>query len=257
MVVTSPMLIFLRKVRVALTPRNWLLKSRLANGACVFGRNRPGFGGRGVYIFRDALEPEFENLEQFLTPGGVFLDIGGNTGIYTIKAAKYLAANRGTVVVIEPLPEMLAMLSHNVHENGFTNVRLRSFCLGAAAGVADLWMNFHRPTSFSLVRRDEQAASQSTLVFPLDQVFPLEGLSRLDYVKIDVEGAESQVLAGAHETLKLFRPIIQLETGFSDVPLDLSDYCAWQSPGGPNKVCFPNESPKIETARRLGWQKIS
>lgn len=251
------MLIFLRKVRVALTPRNWLLKARLANGAVVFGQNRPGFGGRGVYVFRDALEPEFEHLEQFLTPGGVFLDIGGNTGIYTMKAARFLAASGGTVLVVEPLPEMLAMLAHNVQANGFANVRLRSFCLGAGAGVAELWRNFHRPASFSLVRRDEQAASQSTLVFPLDQVFPLEGLGRLDYVKIDVEGAESQVLAGARETFKKFRPIIQLETGISDVGLDLPDYSAWQSPGGPNKVCLPNESPKLETARRLGWQKLS
>lgn len=251
------MLVFLRKVRVALTPGSWLLKSRLANGACVFGRNRPGFGGRGVYVFRDALEPEFEHLEKFLAPGAVFLDIGGNTGIYTIKAAKFLAPRGGTVVVVEPLPEMLAMLSHNVQANGFTNVRLRSFCLGATAGVAELWMNFHRPASFSLVRRDEKAASQSALVFPLDQVFPLEGLERLDYVKIDVEGAESQVLAGARETFKKFRPIIQLETGIADAGLDLPDYSAWQSPGGPNKVCLPAESPKIETAKRLGWQKIS
>ena len=46
------MLTFMRKVRVALTPRNRLLKSKLANGAIVCGQNRPGFGGRGVYIFR-------------------------------------------------------------------------------------------------------------------------------------------------------------------------------------------------------------
>src|SRR5688572_4955420 len=121
------MTFFLRKVRVALTPRHWLLKSRLTNGAVVYGQNRAGFGGRGVYVFRDALEPEFEHLEKFLTPGGVFLDVGGNTGIYTMKAAKFLAASAGKVVVIEPLPEMLAMLAHNIRANGFNNVRVRSF----------------------------------------------------------------------------------------------------------------------------------
>jgi FkbM family methyltransferase len=249
--------IFLRKVRVALTPRSWLLKSRLANGSVVFGKNRPGFGGRGVYIFRDALEPEFEHLEEFLTPGGVFLDVGGNTGIYTIKAAKFLSLSGGSVVTVEPIPEMLAILSHNVQANGFSNVRLRNFCLGASAGATDLWMNFHRPTSFSLVHRDEKAASFSVLVFPLDQVFPLERLDRLDYVKIDVEGAESQVLAGARATLERFRPIVQLETEISDAELNLPDYCAWQLPGGPNKVLLPEESPKIAIAKKLGWQQIS
>lgn len=249
---------FLLKVRVALTPRSWRLKARLAGGAVVYGRNRAGYGGRGIYIFRDTLEPELEHLEQFLPPGGVFLDIGGNTGIYTVKAAQFFRAQHGgTVITIEPLPEMLAILEENVRANGFDNVRLRSFCLGAQPGAAEFWINFNRPASSSLVGRDPTAQRVSTLVFRLDDVFPLEKLDRLDYVKIDVEGAEEQVLAGARATLKKFRPIIQLETGIADTPLELPDYCAYQSPGGPNKVCLPNESPKIETARRLGWQKIS
>lgn len=251
------MVLFLRKVRVALTPRSWLLKARLSNGAVVFGQNRPGFGGRGVYIFRDALEPEFEHLEELLVPGGVFLDIGANTGIYTIKAAKFLTANGGVVVAYEPFPEMLATLSRNLYANGFTNVRLRSFCLGETGGAAELWMNFHRPTSFSLVRRDEKAAPLSMLVLPLDEVFPLERLERLDYVKIDVEGAEAQVLAGARATFKRFRPIIQMETEIADSQLDLPHYCCWQAPRSPNKVWLPNESKRIEVVRKLGWQKVN
>jgi|ERR1051326_2833439 FkbM family methyltransferase len=250
--------IFLRKVRVALTPRSWLLKTRLVNGAVVFGRNRPGYGGRGVYIFRDALEPEFEHLEQFLPAGGVFVDIGGNTGIYTVKAAQFFRRHGGgTVVTYEPLPEMLAELEHNVTANGFDNVRLRSFCLGAQPGTAEFWLNFSRPASSSLVGKDPHAARRSVLVLRLDDVFPLEQLGRLDYVKIDVEGAEAQVLAGANETLRKFRPMVQLETEISDAPLDLPDYSAYQAPGGPNKVWIPKENPRFETALRLGWQKVS
>jgi len=251
------MKIFCRKVRVALMPRNWLLKSRLANGAVVLGRNRAGYGGRGVYIFRDALEPEFAHLERFLSPGAVFLDVGGNTGIYTIKAAKFLSANGGTVVTFEPNPEMLAMLARNVQANGFANVRLRNFCLGQSAGAAELWMNFDRPTSFSLVRRDGQAAGFSVLVFPLDQVFALEQLERLDYVKIDVEGAEHQVLAGAGETLRRFRPILQMETEIADVKLDLPDYSTWRFPKGPNTLYVPNESPRSAVPAQLGWQRVN
>jgi FkbM family methyltransferase len=252
------MSIFIRKVRVALTPRNWLLQTRLAGGAVVSGRNRPGYGGRGVYVFRDALEPEFEHLEKFLVPGGVLVDIGGNTGIYTVKAAQFFRHHDGgTVVTYEPLPEMLAELQRNLHINRFDNVRLRSFCLGEQAGTAEFWINFNRPASSGLVNRDPAATRISTLVLRLDDVFPLEHLNRLDYVKIDVEGAEAQVLAGAAETFKKFRPVIQLETGHFDAPLNLPDYSAYQSPGGPNKVCIPNENPRVETARQLGWRKIS
>ena len=52
----------------------------------------------GEYIFyRDAIEPEFEHLDKFLDSEGVFIDVGANTGIYTIKAAKHFD-NNGTVL---------------------------------------------------------------------------------------------------------------------------------------------------------------
>jgi len=251
------MLTFMRKVRVALTPRNWLLKSQLANGAVVCGRNRPGFGGRGVYIFRDALEPEFEHIEKFLDPAGVFLDVGANTGIYSLKAAKFLGGQGGVVIAVEPFPDTLAILNHNIRLNGFTNVRLRSFCLGERTGPADLWMNFQRPASFGTVRRDETAACLSTLVVTLDEFFPWENLNRLDYVKIDVEGAEQLVLAGGKKIFAQYRPIIQSEVNISDARLNLPDYAMFQAPESPNRVCVPNESPKIKIAEQLGWSRIS
>lgn len=248
---------FLRKVRVALTPRHWRLCTRLACGAIVCGQNRAGYGGRYIYIFREAIEPEFEQLEKFLLPGGVLMDIGGNTGIYTLKAAQFFRQHGGgAVVTYEPLPEMLAELKHNLQINQFDNVRLRSICLGEQPGAADFWINFDRPASSSLVARDPSATRVSTLVFRLDDVFPLEKLDRLDYVKIDVEGAEEQVLAGARTTFDKYRPIVQMETGIKNIALGLTDYLEWQAPGSPNKVCIPDESPKNEVARQLGWIKL-
>jgi len=61
---------------------------------------------------------------------------------------------------------------------------------------------------------------------------------------------------GGAETFKKYRPIIQVETGIADAGLDLPEYSAWQSPGGPNKVYIPNEKAKAETARALGWHKL-
>ena len=249
---------FFRKVRVALTPRQWRLRTRLACGAVVCGQNRPGYGGRYIYIFGEAIEPEFAQLEKFLVPGGVLMDIGGNTGIYTVKAAQFFRQHGGGLVVTyEPLPDMLAELNRNLRINRFENVRLRSFCLGEHPGAAEFWCNFNRPASSSLVGRDPAAARVSTLVFRLDDVFPLEKLDRLDYVKIDVEGAEAQVLAGARATFAKYRPIVQMETGIENAPLGLADYTEWQSPGGPNKVCIPNENPKNDVARQLGWLQLS
>jgi FkbM family methyltransferase len=250
--------ILMRKARVAMTPRNWLLKTRLANGAVVCGKNRAGYGGRGIYIFRDALEPELQHLEKFLDPQGVFLDIGANTGIYTIKAAKFFTGKGGVVIALEPFPDVLATLYHNVLTNGFTNVRLRSFCAGECAQAVTFWMNFNRPASFSLVRRDEKALYLSTLVVPVDNMFAWEGLNRLDYLKIDAEGAEAQVLAGAKETISKYRPIIQVEVNINDAQIDLPNYSVFQAAtGSANKVYIPNESLKIDVPTQLGWNKIN
>jgi FkbM family methyltransferase len=252
------MKILIRMLRVALIPRSWLLKTKLANGAIVSGKNRPGYGGRGIYIYRDALEPEFQHLEKFLDPSGVFLDIGANTGIYTIKTAKYFNGRGGIVVALEPFPDVLAMLYHNVQINGFTNVRLRNFCAGERTYSTAFWMNFNKPNAFSLVKRDEKALCLSTLVVALDNLFAWEGLNRLDYLKIDVEGAEAQVLAGAKETISKYRPIIQVEVNIKDAPIDLPNYSVFQAAtGSVNKVYIPNESLKIDVPTQLGWNKIN
>jgi FkbM family methyltransferase len=251
------MSMFMRKARVALTPGNWLLKTRLSNDAVIFGKNRPGYGGRGIYIFRDALEPEFEHLLKFLSPSDVVVDIGANTGIYTMKSAKFLSENGGEVMALEPFPEMLAMLQHNVRANGFNNVRLRNFCAGSRTHAAAFWQNYDKPNSFSLHRRDDKAASLSVLVVALDDLFAWEELNRLNYLKIDAEGAEEEILAGARKTIEKHRPIIQMEINLQDVGSTLPDYTAFQvKPRSINRLLIPNESPKIGIPSQLGWIKV-
>ena len=211
--------VLLRKMKVALTPRGWLLKTTLSNGAIAYGKNKPGFGGRGIHIYGDALEPEFQVLEQFLDSTGVFVDVGANTGIYSLKAAKHFN-NSGCVLAIEPFPEILAMLHHSVQANGFTNVRLRNLGVCDRTTARVLWMNFGAPTTFSAIKKDPTAAPLSVLMVSLDDLFEWEQLNRLDYLKIDAEGAEPDILLGARNVIETYRPIIQLETRVVDCPFN-------------------------------------
>jgi FkbM family methyltransferase len=245
----------MKKVKIALTPRDWLLKATLANGAVVYGKNRAGFGGRGIYLYQDAIEPEFEHLEKFLEPGGTFIDVGANTGIYSIKAAKYYGSE-GTVISLEPFPDVLATLFHSIKANGFNNVRLRNVCAGEKTSSAKLWLNDGHPNAFSLLKHEEGASCLSTLTVALDDLFEWEKLNRLDYLKIDAEGAEQQVIAGASKILEKYRPIIQMEVVLNEVTFNLPNYSVFRASNSPNKLYIPNESSKIGVPKQLGWEQI-
>jgi FkbM family methyltransferase len=245
---------FLRKVRVALTPRSALLRTKLQNGAVVEGSNRPGYGGRGVYVYGDSLEPELNCLQHFLGTGQVFVDVGANVGVFTVKAAKEVG-NDGLVVAIEPFIETALRLSRNVQANKYTNVRIRTFCMGRVTQQSNLYLNQGKPNSFSLIPKGS-AESISVLSVSLDDLCCWESLDRIDYLKIDAEGAEAAVLEGGRQTINRFRPIVQVEITMGDSNLGLS-YRRFSAPRSMNNVFIPAEKAEaLKTALNLGWVEV-
>jgi FkbM family methyltransferase len=243
--------LFLRKAACALLPRSFWLRRRTRDGVIVTGLNKAGFGGRGFFVFGEALEPELDFLHHFLRKGDVFVDVGANSGVFSMKAARCVQ-EEGCVLALEPLPVMLYTLDRNVMLNGFSNVRLRNFCLSDHNGTAELWINHGNPASAGLVRHDKQAARLSTLCFTLDDLAAIEKLSRLDYLKIDVEGAETRILAGASGLIRQFKPIIQVEVTIDPVASP-DGYVRCTYPGSPNCLFLPKGHGHLETCRRLGY----
>jgi FkbM family methyltransferase len=216
--------LFLRKVRVALTPRNWLLRTRLANGALVAGYNRAGWGGRGIYIFRDAIEPELESLGYFLRPGSVFVDIGANVGVFSMKAAKEVGDD-GIVIAVEPFLETALQITHNINLNKFRNCRVRNLCVAQTTGQIKFYLNNEMPNSFSIFSIHD-AESISILGVSLDDLCVWEGLARLDYLKIAAVGAQDMIIAGGTAAIAKFRPIIEVQgkLSHSSIPRGYSQY---------------------------------
>jgi FkbM family methyltransferase len=246
----------LRKARIAITPRSWLLKRTLSNGATVYGENKPGHGSRAIYLEGDHIEPELLHLEKLLDRDGVLIDIGANSGMFALKAAKHFSGN-GLVIAVEPGFDMLRMLSYSVSANGFKNVRLRAFCIGERTEEQTLWLNHNKPNAFSLMKRSESAYGISVLVVSLDDLCQWERLTRLDYVKVDVVGSEEKVLAGAAKTMSQFRPIFQISLGAADVPMSLPGYSIYRMPHGAkaNKVYIADDDHRANRFLELGWRK--
>ena len=242
---------FARKVCIAVMPRSFLLRTRLQNGAVVAGYNRPGYGGRGVYLWRDSLEPELAALSRFVGPGMCFVDVGANVGVYSIKAAREVG-ERGLVIAIEPFIESACQLAANVRANAFENVRLRNCCVGSRTGDARLYLNERKPNSFSLCKVGH-AKSVSVFCVTLDDLCRWESIDRLDYLKIDAEGAEELILEGAREAIKRFRPVIQIEVTLNSAAAP-ERYRRFSAANSPNNVLVPVENEyALLNATRLGW----
>src|SRR5215470_7081308 len=163
-----------------------------------------------------SFEPnEFAFLDRVLTPGMTFVDVGANDGYYTLFAARRVGLT-GRVVAVEPSSRERVNLKRNIARNRLDNVTVVPAALGSACGVADLRLAQGVHSGHNTLGRfahDGVLAErfQRVDMETLDKVAADLELRRVDFIKIDVEGAESSVVHGARHVLTTMRPILLLE----------------------------------------------
>lgn len=156
--------------------------------------------GRQIYFAGRYEVSESDYLAQAIRETDVCLDIGANIGYYTLLLAKL--AKRGEVHSFEPVPMNVHLLNLNVLANRFTNVHVNANAVADVEGEEEF--NVCEDAAYSSFRDTERKSVQEHLrviTTTLDAYRRSRGLSRIDFVKIDVEGAEERVIAGASETL--------------------------------------------------------
>jgi len=142
-------------------------------------------------------------IEESVRPGDVLYDVGANVGSYTLIAAAQPAENL-RVVAVEPGYASYAALCDNVALNGFeSTVTPLPVVLSDRTGLADLAYRNVEPgaAEHQLQRGASAAYHQPVLSFRLDDLVSKIGLPAPTLLKIDVDGAEVPVLAGAPLTL--------------------------------------------------------
>lgn len=136
----------------------------------------------------------------------VVIDAGAHVGIFTIKASRE-AGNKGTIIACEPHPTTYALLVTNVKNNKCENVMPLNIALSNCKVKAKLYLS-DRLSENSMVPISNKWILIN--VDTLDNIVKKNGLKRVDFMKIDVEGAELQVLKGAEKTLEKFRPFLSI-----------------------------------------------
>ena len=163
-----------------------------------------------------SFEPnEFNFLDRLLKPGMVFVDVGANDGYYTLFASRRVGPG-GRVVSVEPSSRERGHLERNLARNGTGNVEIVPAALGASAGHADLHLAHGAHSGHNTLGRfaHDSVVSAGVERVPLetlDAVVTRLRLPRIDVVKIDVEGGEANVIAGARTMLAAMRPVLMVE----------------------------------------------
>ena len=168
-----------------------------------------------------------EVYERFyrLREGDVVIDVGAHVGMFTVKAAMSVG-ERGKVVAIEPVEENLRLLRKNVELHELDNVVIIGRACGIERGRAKLVKSELSGThQLKVVRKEPEfpVSEVEVEVTTIDEVCRGLGLLSIDFLKIDVEGAELEVLKGAEESLKVTRNIA-MELHYEGEGEEVKDY---------------------------------
>lgn len=160
-------------------------------------------------------EDDAEFVNRFLRAGMTFVDVGAHHGFYTMLAARKVGM-AGQVIAFEPSPRERERLSRHIKLNRLqANTRLSPFALGCDGGSAALYVVSGRDTGCNSLRPPsvlEPTAVLKVKKTTLDGFLAAERIGRVDFVKIDAEGAELSVLMGATRLLTIVpRPLIMVE----------------------------------------------
>lgn len=146
-------------------------------------------------------------MRRLLPPGGIAIDAGANIGYYSLLLARW-TGSAGRVVSFEPVPFTYSFLQRNLGRNGGINVTPVNCALGSGAGRV-------RMTNPSGARIGHFSVAESggfeVPCATLDGEIARLGLGRVDFIKIDVQGYELEVLRGAEDCLHRFRPSLMFE----------------------------------------------
>ncbi|MBN3751647.1 FkbM family methyltransferase [Paraburkholderia sp. Tr-20389] len=183
-----------------------------------------------VNLYGEWCEGEVELFQQIIPPDGVVIEVGSNIGMHAVPIARI--CSQGTLISFEPQRNIFQILCANLAMNSLTNAHAVRAAVGDACGLIDIQSSrydaawnygaFSVDKGFSTENPfGEEVHTEKVNVFTLDHYLEEYDFRRVDFIKIDAEGYEKNVLRGAGKTIKEHRPILFIEnnkeTGSADL----------------------------------------
>lgn len=163
------------------------------------------------FVIREQLqwfEHDIHFVNTFIQPGMQVIDIGANFGVYTLSMAKELQG-KGRIWAFEPTSETADYLVSSVKENGFTTVEVVRAALSNTSGTARLATSRKSETNRLSDNPDVQA--EPVAVMTLDGCMDDFGWEKVDFLKLDAEGHEENIIKGGVRFFEIMSPLVMFE----------------------------------------------
>jgi FkbM family methyltransferase len=171
---------------------------------------------RSVYYCSYHEAKETMELSKLVRPDWTFFDVGSYFGYYSLLVSQ-LSGGRATVHAFEPFSSNYDLLLEHKAMNGFDNVHTHRLAISNHGGEVEFQLP--RPSACQgggwVIEEANQAEApertQRVRAVTLDDFVAERAIDRLDFIKVDTEGAEINVLTGAADTVRRFRPGMFIE----------------------------------------------
>lgn len=240
-----------------------IAKIEIEDGHVIFTSRETGFHPAGVKFYVDTVDKRVTPLEAFnfdqyeqadsemlyklVNDGDTIFDIGANIGWYSNHLSKKLPL--ASIYSFEPIPDTFAQLRSNTQLNKSGNVTLNNFAFSDKIQV----LPFYYSPTITGASSSVNITENSTMVKlecqanTIDNFIEENNISKLDFIKCDVEGAEFMVYKGGIASIEKYKPIVFSEmlrkwsAKFNYHPNDIiSLFCNW----GYN--CYTTRKGKLE-----------
>jgi len=204
-------------------------------------------GGRGLYLFREKFEDLLEFGHKFINRNDNCIDGGANQGIYSLSFSSVVGEN-GKVVFVEPFNYCHQIIKENMLLNNFNNIILEKKVLFEKSKEIKYIDYSYGVGSASITKNFGKKNILETETITIDDISKKYNLN-INFIKLDVEGAELHALNGSKITIEKYNPILCIECRdielYSKIQnfLEKFKYKAWVFKNN-DLIGFKNFTPK-------------
>jgi FkbM family methyltransferase len=189
-------------------------------GTAVYGDLRDS--GARLTLFQGRYYPQFTAIAAaFLREGGVFFDVGANIGLTSFSLLPLVGGPALELHLFEANPECCRLLELSARHSGHEATFITNCCVGAAGGTARLSV----PAGHTQAGRITEVGDVEVPVVRLDDYAERNAIDRIALLKVDVEGFEPEVLAGAETLLREGR----IEAIFTEVSVEAQSKAGFEA----------------------------